>query len=149
MNLRAQRRIAAEILKVGKNRVKIDPDREDDVSMAITRDDIRTLIHEKGITARYDQGVSRSRARILHLKKKKGKRQGPGSRKGKKTTYNPRKRAWIKRIRPQRTYLRRLRDRRVITVENYRKLYRWASSGMFRSVAHLETFIKDKKMTRR
>ncbi|MHA1650179.1 MAG: 50S ribosomal protein L19e [Candidatus Helarchaeota archaeon] len=149
MNLRAQRRIASEILKVGKNRVKIDPDREDDVSMAITRDDIRTLIHEKGITARYDKGVSRARARIIHLKKKKGKRKGPGSRKGKKTTYNPRKRAWIQKIRPQRRYLRRLRARRIITVSTYRKLYRWASSGMFRSVAHLEFFIKDKKLTRR
>ena len=70
MNLRAQRRIAAEVLKVGKNRVRIDPDREDDVSMAITRDDIRTLIHEKGITARYEKGISRSRAKIIHEKKK-------------------------------------------------------------------------------
>ncbi|HUY01322.1 MAG TPA: 50S ribosomal protein L19e [Candidatus Deferrimicrobium sp.] len=149
MNLRAQRRIAAEILKVGKNCVKINPDREDDVSMAITRSDIRTLVHEKGITARYEQGVSRARARVLHEKKKRGKRQGPGSRKGKKTTYNPRKRAWIQRIRPQRKYLRRLRARRIITITNYRKLYRWASSGMFRNVAHLEFFIKDKKLTRR
>ena len=149
MNLRAQRRIASQILKVGQNRVRIDPDREDDVSMAITREDIRTLIHEKGIVARYDQGVSRSRARVLHLKKKKGKKQGPGSRKGKKTTYTPKKQAWIQRIRPQRRYLRRLRARRIITVTNYRKLYRWASSGMFRSVAHLEFFIKDKKLTRR
>ncbi len=149
MNLRAQRRIAAEVLKVGKNRVKIDPDREDDVSMAITRDDIRTLIHEKGITARYQKGVSRSRARLVHEKKKKGKRQGSGSRKGKKTTYNPKKRAWIQRIRPQRKFLRRLRTRRIVTISTYRKLYRWASSGMFRSVAHLDFFIKDKKLTRR
>jgi large subunit ribosomal protein L19e len=104
MNLRAQRRIAAEILKVGKNCVRIDPEREDDVSMAITRSDIRTIIHEKGITARYERGVSRSRARVLHEKKKRGKRKGPGSRKGKKTTYVPRKQAWIQRIRPQRRY---------------------------------------------
>lgn len=149
MNLRAQRRIAAEILKVGKNRIHIDPEREDDVSMAITRDDIRTLIHEKGITSRYDKGVSRARARVIHEKKKKGKRQGPGSRKGKKTTYTPKKQAWITRIRPQRTYLRRLRTRRIITRNSYRKLYRWASSGMFRNVAHLDFFIKDKKLTRR
>ncbi|MFX1295078.1 MAG: 50S ribosomal protein L19e [Promethearchaeota archaeon] len=149
MNLRAQRRIAAEILKIGKNRVRIDPDREDDVSMAITREDIRTLIHEKSITARYNQGVSRARARVIHLKKKKGRKRGPGSRKGKKTTYNPKKRAWIQRIRPQRKYLRRLKARRIVNVNIYRKLYRWASSGMFRSVAHLEFFIKDKKLTRR
>ncbi len=149
MNLRAQKRIAAEILKVGKNRVKIDPEREDDVSMAITRDDIRTLVHEKGITARYDKGVSRARARTIHEKKKRGKKQGPGSRKGKKTTYNPKKRSWIQKIRPQRKYLRRLRSRRIITVSTYRKLYRWTSSGMFRNVSHLDFYIKDKKLTRR
>lgn len=149
MNLRAQRRIASQILKVGRNRVRISPEREDDVSMAITRNDIRTLIHEKGITARYDRGISRSRARLLHLKKKKGKRQGPGSRKGKKTTFKPKKESWINRIRPQRRYLRRLRARRIITVNTYRKLYRWASSGMFRDVGYLDNFIKEKKLTRR
>ena len=149
MNLRAQRRIAAEILKVGQNCVKINPEREDDVSMAITRSDIRTLIHEKGITARYNRGISRARARFIHLQKKKGKRHGIGSRKGKKTTFTPKKEAWMQRIRPQRRFLRRLRTRRVITVATYRKLYRWASSGMFRTVAYLDNFIKEKKLTRR
>ncbi len=149
MNLRAQRRIAAEILKVGQNCVKIDPEREDDISMAITRADIKTLIHEKAITARYDHGVSRARARLIHEKKKRGKRKGPGSRKGPATTHHPKKAGWINRIRPQRRFLRRLRARRVIIPTNYRKLYRWASGGMFRTVAHLDFFIKDKKLTRR
>ena len=46
-NLSGQRRLAAQILKVGQNRVWIDPERIDDVDGAITREEIRKLIHEK------------------------------------------------------------------------------------------------------
>lgn len=78
-----------------------------------------------------------------------GKRRGIGSRKGGKNAVISRKRKWILKIRPQRKYLRRLRAKRIITTTNYRKLYRWSSSGMFRSVAYLEHFINEKKMKRR
>ena len=50
-NLSGQRRLAAEILKVGLNRVWIDPERIDDVDGAITREEIRKLVHEKVIVA--------------------------------------------------------------------------------------------------
>ncbi|MFX0141329.1 MAG: 50S ribosomal protein L19e [Candidatus Hodarchaeota archaeon] len=149
MNLSVQRALAARILKVGKERIWIDPEREDDVSIAITRDDIRNLIHEKVIKVKNDQGISRVRAKEIKEKKKFGKRRGPGSRKGKKHAVVSKKRKWILKIRPQRKYLRRLRAKRIITHTNYRKLYRWATGGVFRSVAHLEHFINEKKMKRR
>ena len=38
MNLTTQKRLAASILKVGLNRVWIDPERLEDVSMAISRE---------------------------------------------------------------------------------------------------------------
>jgi len=50
-NLHSQRRLAAQILKVGQNRVWIDPERNDDVEGAITRQDVKKLIHEKIITS--------------------------------------------------------------------------------------------------
>ena len=149
MNLSIQRALAARILKVGKERIWIDPEREDDVSIAITRDDIRNLIHEKVIKVKYDQGISRVRARKLKEKKKFGKRRGPGSKKGKKNAVISKKDKWILKIRPQRKYLRRLRAKRIITPTNYRKLYSWATAGIFRSVAHLDNFINEKKMKRR
>ena len=46
MNLTAQKRIAAEILKCGENRVYFDPYLMDEIKMAITREDIRNLIKE-------------------------------------------------------------------------------------------------------
>ncbi|MHA1229505.1 MAG: 50S ribosomal protein L19e [Candidatus Helarchaeota archaeon] len=149
MNLRSQRRLAAEILKVGKNRVWFDPERVDDISMAITRDDIRSYIKEGAIRARYKKGISRSRARELHIKKKLGRRRGPGSRKGKKYSVVSRKRRHIMKIRALRKHLKKLRARRIITPTVYRQLYRWADGNMFRNVAHLDQFIKEKKLTRR
>ena len=46
MSLKSQRRLAAEILKVGESRVWMDPDRTEEVEIAITREEIRRLIHE-------------------------------------------------------------------------------------------------------
>ena len=46
-DLAGQRRLAARILKIGQNRVWINPERMDDVEGAITREEVRKLIHEK------------------------------------------------------------------------------------------------------
>ena len=43
-DLRNQRRMAAEILKCGENRVWMNPDKLDEVEECITRADIRTAI---------------------------------------------------------------------------------------------------------
>lgn len=75
MNLRAQRKMAASILKVGENRIWIDPENIDNVSMAIRKEDVRALIRSKAIRARGIVGTSRGRTRNL-TEKKKGKDRG-------------------------------------------------------------------------
>ncbi|MHA1785104.1 MAG: 50S ribosomal protein L19e [Candidatus Helarchaeota archaeon] len=149
MKVDVQRSLAARILKVGQNRVWLDPERIEDISIAITRNDIKNLIHEGAIKKRYDRGVSRVRAREIAEKKKRGKRKGEGSRKGKATTYLPRKKAWMLRIRAIRKELKKLRDTKKISVNSYRKLYRYANGGTFRSIAHLQRYIKENKLMRR
>jgi len=149
MKVDVQKGLAARILKVGENRVWFDPERIEDISIAITRNDIRNLIHEGAIKKKYDIGVSRVRAREIAEKKKRGKRKGEGSRKGKATTYMPKKRAWILRIRPIRRKLKELRENKNISVSSYRRLYRYANGGTFKSIAHLQRFIKENKMMRR
>ena len=114
MNLKNQRRMASESLKIGKNRVWIDPERGEDVEEAITREEIRKLISEGVIKAAPKKGVSRGRARINQMKRKKGLKKGMGRRKGKKTARMPRKELWKIRIRAIRAYLKNLRDRRII-----------------------------------
>ncbi|MHA1314962.1 MAG: 50S ribosomal protein L19e [Candidatus Helarchaeota archaeon] len=149
MKVNVQRAMAARVLKVGVNRVWIDPERDEEVAMAITRNDIRGLINDGAIKKRYKRGVSRARARVVHQKKKQQKRRGEGSRKGKKTAKISRKQAWILRIRPIRKELKRLRARRSITPTVYRKLYLLASGGTFRNVSHLTRYITEKKLFRR
>ncbi|RLI31943.1 50S ribosomal protein L19e, partial [Candidatus Bathyarchaeota archaeon] len=95
MNLRTQRKLAAKVLKCGVNRVWIDPERTDEVSIAITREEIRKLVHEKAIVALRENSQSRARARLLSAKKKKGRRIGPGSKKGKKFAVVSRKKRWM------------------------------------------------------
>jgi large subunit ribosomal protein L19e len=140
--LSSQRRLAAQILKVGQNRVWIDPQRMDDVETAITREEVKKLIHEKVITALPEKGVSRARAKTIREKKRKGRRKGVGSKTGAGHAKISKKEVWMSRIRSLRKRLRELKATRVITETTYRKLYSVAGSGKFESVADLERYLK-------
>jgi large subunit ribosomal protein L19e len=141
-NLSSQRRLAAEILKVGQNRVWIDPERMDDVEGAITREEVKKLIHEKIIMSLPEKGVSRSRAKTVRRKKSRGRRKGPGSRTGSGGAKISKKEAWMSKIRSLRNKLRELKANRIITESTYRKLYGVTGSGKFESVAELERYLK-------
>jgi large subunit ribosomal protein L19e len=147
--LKSQRRLAAQILKVGQNRVWIDPERIDDVEVALTRDDIRKLIHESVIKRLSEKGVSRARARVLHEKRKKGRRRGSGSRSGTFYAKISKKEAWMSKIRALRKRLRELKTSRIITENTYRKLYIMASSGRFSSIADMERYLKTRELWRK
>lgn len=149
MNLTPQKRMAADILKCGENRVYFDPYLEEDISLAITREDIRNLIKQGAIKKKYKKGISNYRKKLLHERKKKGRGRGFGKRKGTKHARTPKKRAWIKKIRPLRRELKKMRDRKLITTADYRKLYRNAKGGMFASVAQLNRYVKEKELIRR
>jgi large subunit ribosomal protein L19e len=142
LNLKSQRRLAAQVLGVGVDRVWIDPERAEDVSSAITRREIEGLIKSGVIKAKPEKGVSRGRARIRHLKRKKGRRRGPGSREGAAGARTPRKQTWVRTIRAIRSLLRELRDSKAITTQTYRKLYRLAKGGVFKSKSQLLQYVK-------
>jgi len=140
--LTSQRRLAAQILKVGRNRVWIDPERLDDVEGAITRDEIKKLIREKAIASLPEKGVSRTRAKVVQAKKRKGRRRGPGSYTGSSYAKISRKEVWMTRIRSLRKRLRELKARRIIADTTYTQFYRMAGSGRFGSIADLERYLK-------
>lgn len=148
-NLQNQRRVAAQILKVGRNRVWIDPEKTEDTETAITRDEIRKLIHEGTIKSLPERGISRGRARVLHEKRRKGRRSGPGSRTGSPHARVTKKEAWMSKIRALRKRLRLLKTKKVIAESAYRKLYRMASSGRFESIADLERYLKAHELWRK
>jgi large subunit ribosomal protein L19e len=149
LNLNAQKRMAAEILKCGINRVNFDPYLIEDVKLAITREDIRNLIKEGVISKRYKKGISKNRKNLRHERKKKGRARGLGKRKGTKHARTPKKKSWITKIRPLRKELKRLRERKSISAATYRKLYKNAKGGMFANVAQLKRYIKEKDLIKR
>ncbi|MDR9380249.1 MAG: 50S ribosomal protein L19e [Natronomonas sp.] len=142
-DLKAQKRLAADILGVGKNRVRLDPDAQAEIADAITRDDVRELIDSGVIQATDAKSNSRGRARERQKKRAYGHRKGHGSRKGKAGGRQNRKDDWRSRIRAQRRELHELREDGDIDGSQYRKLYDMASGGEFDSVADLNRYIAD------
>lgn len=141
-DLKNQRQIAASILKVGVNRIWIDPDNTEEIAKAITREDIRELISDNLISARPIKGISRGRARKLNIKRAYGHRKGHGSRKGTKGARNPRKKQWMKKIRSLRKKLHEMRSDGALDKSTYHKMYRKAKGGEYRNVAHMEANIE-------
>ena len=149
MSLTSQRRLAAQILKVGQGRVWIDPEGTDAVEAAITREEIRKLIHEGVIKSLPQKGISRARARVLHTKRKKGLRKGPGQKSGSAQAKISKKEAWMTRIRALRRKLREWKETRVIAESAYRELYTMAGSGVFKSTTEMERHAKTKGLWRK
>ncbi|PKK85962.1 MAG: 50S ribosomal protein L19e [Thermoplasmata archaeon HGW-Thermoplasmata-1] len=150
-DLRNQKRLAASILKCGRNRVWVDPDRSEEVAQAATRGDVRVLASGGAIKALQKTGISKGRARKAAAQKAKGRRTGQGSRKGTANARQSKKDRWMKTIRALRASLMELRDTEVIDRSVYREYYRRVKGGQFRSKAHMrnhmvmEGIIKEEK----
>ena len=155
MNLTPQRRIAAKIMGIGVERVWIDPNVEEDLSLALTREDVRKLISDGVIRKKNVKGVSKGRTRLIKLQKSRGQRRGHGKRKGRIGARQPSKKTWMNKVRSQRRYLRGLRDNQLINPSQYRNLYVKVKGNAYRSVTHLRNttedlgIIKKPKMKRR
>jgi len=77
LSLKSQRRLAAELLKIGEGRVWIDPEHMVNVEVAITREEIRKLIHEGIIKSLPLKGCA-----CFARKEKERVRQGTGRKEG-------------------------------------------------------------------
>jgi len=143
MNLRSKRLIASRILKVGMDRVWLDPSKSTEIKEAITRDDIRKLVSQGVVLVKQKKGVSRGRFRAVIKQKRKGRMDGPGSRKGIKTSRLGRKEMWVHRIRAQRQLINELLKKNVITGENYILLRKKAKGGFFRSRKHIKLYLTE------
>ena len=135
----SQRRIAADIMKFGKNRLWIDPENLELVEGAITREEVRRLIHEGIIKKRREQGISKGR-------KLRATGKGQGRRKG---TRIDEKRVWIVRVRKQRKRIHELKEAKKLTTSAYRKIYMMVKGGAFRSLAHLNEYLEANKLVKR
>ncbi|HNS26453.1 MAG TPA: 50S ribosomal protein L19e, partial [Methanobacteriaceae archaeon] len=126
----------------------IDPDQSEEVSQTITREGVKKLIADGTIKARPKKGISSYRSKKIAQQKSKGKRKGRGSIKGAKGARNPKKKAWMTTIRALRTDLKDMRDNREINRTTYRKLYKMAKGGAFRSKSYMKTYARDHDLLR-
>jgi large subunit ribosomal protein L19e len=140
--LKNQRRLAASLLKCGKNRVWFDPERIDEISEATTRRDVMRLIRSNAIKASQKKGMSSWRRKQVMAQKAKGRRKGAGSKKGGMETRLARKREWVSRVRALRSLLKELKQKGVINSSTYRRYYTRAKSGDFYSKAQLKQHLK-------
>ena len=143
--LTLQKRLAADILKVGKSRVWLDPDpaKQKEMQSAITRADIRRLIKRKVIKT-VPTKVSRPRTA-----KERKKRRKTGSRSGTKHARLPKKRRWISTVRPLRRMLKELRAEGQIDNATYRRLYMLVKGGQFRSRSHMRLYMEQHGMLKK
>jgi large subunit ribosomal protein L19e len=136
-----QKKMAAQILKVGKNRVWLDPKHIKDLDAAITKADVRKMILKSWVKALPEK---------IHKPKEKRKRgRGHGSRKGAKYSIVNRKRRWILRVRPMRRMLKEMKEKQQIDNPTFKKLYGLVKGGMFRSRSHLRLYIEQNNLLKK
>ena len=142
--LDVQRRLAAQILKCGTNRIRFDPEQLEEIKEAITKTDIRSLISIGVISKKRLHNTSRFWTRKHKKQKSLGKQKGFGSRKGKKTARLNPKKTWMNKIRLQRSFIKSLRDKEGITLADYHELYMKSKGGFFRSLRHLKMYTQER-----
>ncbi len=140
MSIKTVKRIAADILKVGENRVYIDPERIDDAKSAMTREDVKELIKAGVIKRREKEGKIRGKLR---------KRKRAGSRKGKKYSRKSKKRMWIERVRALRNLLRELVEKGSVEKKDKKTIYAKIKGNLFKGKKSLINYLKEHKLLRR
>lgn len=146
MQLKIQKRLAAQLLKASQNDIWLDSNRLDEIKEAITKADMRSLIKDKAIKCKKRKGISRYRIRKKKEQKSKGRRSGPGSIKGGKHARLSKKKGWINHIRLQRVFLQNLRSKNIIDKSSYRSLYMKSKGGFFRSKRHIKVYMQEHKI---
>lgn len=131
MAINTVRRLAADVLNVGMNKIRIKPEGLKDAEGALTRADVRGLI-EKGIIIKLRPQGRASTA--------KTGRRGEGHRRG---TVIPTKTAWMEKVRAQRKFLAMLVGSRALDRKHKRALYMKIKSGIFRNKRAMLLYLKE------
>lgn len=139
MTAQTVKRLAADILGVGVNKIRLDKDNLAKVEEALTRTDVRNLLDEGTVYA--------LPPRAGHRKKEKP-RKGRGSRKGQKKAREGGKSAWMVRVRSQRKFLVELLKSGELPKEHKHSIYMKIKGGSFRGKAAMRAYLVENKMVK-
>ena len=142
VNLKSKKRLVSRITGVGIKRIHFDSEHLDDITDAITRDDIRSLMTANTIKIKSLKGASRGRAKTKKIQKsKRGTKQG--SKKGTKGARVGKKEVYVKKVRSLRHILKVAKDRKDITNKEFWSLYKKVGGNTVRNKSHLLTMMKE------
>jgi len=144
VNLRAKKRLVSRVTGAGIHRIWFDAEHVDDITDAITRENIRSLLTANTIKVKPFKGTSRGRAKLKRIQK--GKRgTTAGSKKGRKGARVGKKQVYVKKVRSLRYLLKISKDRKEITNPQFWSLYKKISGNTVRNKAHLRLLIDEVK----
>jgi large subunit ribosomal protein L19e len=137
--LSTQRRLAANAMNVGINKVWFDPYRLNEIKEAITKEDVKALIKEKVINKKPTIGTKRRAGRSREIRKKRGRNRGKGK---KKNLLHNKKDEYMARIRKIRSYTAMLKRTGKIKPKREGELNRLAKAGLIRNIKNVTERIK-------
>ena len=141
--LQAQKKMAAKMMGVGKNKVWFDPERISEIKEAITNQDILDLIKDEAISKGHNRGIKRRAGRVRLERKRKGRRRRAGKIK-KKIVSN----TYIHKIRKLRFFLKNLKKNKKVPQEKYKKVYNLLKSGVLKNNQQILDYInKNEQIT--
>ncbi len=149
MHFTVQRRLAAQLMGCSKKRVRFEQEALSEIKEAITKSDIKSLIKRKAIVELPAHGVSRVRARELQHQRSKGRRRGYGSRKGRASAREGPKQVWMAKARLQREFVKMLKEKEIVTPEQFRELYVKIKGGFFRNLRHIKIYMEEHGMAKK
>ncbi len=144
VNLRAKKRLVSRVTGAGVHRIYFDPEHLEDISDAITRSDMRSLVTAGKILIKPIVGTSRGRARRKRLQRSKRGTKA-GSKHGRSGARIGKKQVYVKKVRALRHLLKVAKDRAEITNPEFWELYKKVGGNTVRNKAHLRLLIAEAK----
>merc|ERR1712176_971488 len=133
-----QKRLAAAVMKCGKNKVWLDPNENQNISNANSRHQVRRLIKDGLIIKKPTVVHSRARARANTEARRKGRHTGTGKRLGTANARMPVKLLWMRRQRVLRRLLAKYRKQEKLDKHIHKEKARRQRAAMFRAQAHVQ-----------